>query len=168
MKAFTLVLLLGASLTQAAEPYKWRDSEGNVHYSDQPPPRGAKAVERPSLKGNRIESDTLPFETRMLAKKYPVTLYAFAECGAACEEGRALLLRRGIPFTLMSRDEDKLTLQKLTGDNTVPVLTVGHQPPLKGYEASQWNELLDLAGYPASNPLGNLKKSPKAASVEKD
>lgn len=161
MKPFTLILLLASVvLAHAADLYKWRDAEGHVHYTDQPPPPGAKAVERKSGKGNLIESDTLPFETQMVAKKYPVILYSFAGCGDPCSGSEAYLARRGVPYTLKNREEDKAALMKLTGDNQAPVLVVGNQPPLKGFEESQWADLLDLAGYPKSNPLGHLKKQP--------
>jgi len=161
MKAFALILMtMIAAQADAADLYKWVDAEGHVHYTDQPPPSSAKSVERKSGKGNLIESDTVPFETLQVAKKYPVTLYSFPECGDPCTGGEAYMAKRGIPFTLKSSEEDKLSLQKLTGDNKIPVLIVGNQAPLKGFQEQQWNELLDLAGYPKSNPLAKLKKKP--------
>lgn len=156
----TLMLLVG--LSHAADLYKWVDAEGRTHYTDQPPPPTAKSVERKSAKGNTIESDTLPFQTQQVAKKYPVTLYSFQECGEVCASAEAYLSGRGVPFTLKNQEQDKLAVQKLTGDNQAPVLVVGSQPPLKGFHEAQWGDLLDLAGYPRSNPLGNLKKAPAA------
>jgi glutaredoxin len=159
-----LALMISVDLTCAADLYKWLDAEGHVHYTDQPPPPGAKSVERKNPKGNLIESDTLPFEVQAVVKKYPVTLYSFQECGEPCTSGEAYLNKRGIPFTLKNQEQDKLALQKLTGENQAPVLIVGTQPPIKGFQESQWKELLDLAGYPKSNPLGNLKKTPATAA----
>ena len=161
MKAFILILLtFTACLAEAADLYKWLDAEGHVHYTGQPPPPGAKSVERKSGKGNLIESDTVPFETQQVAKKYPLTLYSFAECGDPCKSAEAYLAKRGVPFTLKNREEDKAAVMKLTGDNQAPVLVVGNQKPLSGYQETLWGELLDLAGYPKSNPLGKLKKNP--------
>ena len=80
--ALLMLLLMGAYPAHAADPYKWRDQAGQLHYTDQPPPRDAQLIERPSIKGNLIEGDTLSFETRMLAQKYPVVLYVFDGCGA--------------------------------------------------------------------------------------
>lgn len=151
------LLALLAEWAVAADLYKWQDTEGHVHYADQPPPPGTKAVERVSAKGNVIESDTLPFDTKAVTKKYPVTLYSFKDC-AACTSGEALLNKRGIPFTLKNQEVDKVAVQKLTGDLQVPVLVVGNQPPIKGYQESQWDALLDLVGYPKNNPLGKFKK----------
>ena len=159
-----LALLLGADMACAADLYKWVDAEGHVHYTDQPPPPSAKSVERKNPKGNLIESDTVPFEVQEVAKKYPVTLYSFPECGDPCTSGEAYLNKRGIPYTMKNQDQDKVALQKLTGGNQIPVLVVGTQPPIKGFQENQWKDILDLAGYPKSNPLGNLKKVPATAA----
>jgi hypothetical protein len=40
-----VVLLIGAVGTVSAETYKWVDAQGQTHYSDRPPPEGAKQVE---------------------------------------------------------------------------------------------------------------------------
>ncbi|OIQ80262.1 hypothetical protein GALL_379830 [mine drainage metagenome] len=169
MKSMILILLLVLAVqAHAADPYKWRDAAGQVHYTDQPPPPGAKDVERPSTRGNLIESDTLPYETRLVARKYPVTLYSFEGCGPACSSAQALLEKRGVPFTLRNGESDKAALKKLTGDYEIPVLVVGNQPPLKGFQESRWAELLDLAGYPNSNPLGQLQKKSAGTAPAKE
>lgn len=167
MQSLILMLLAIAALPAhaAGDLYKWRDAEG-VHYSDQPPPVGAKSVERKSAKGNVIDSDTMPFQTQEAAKKNPVTLYSFKECGDPCTSAESYLAKRGIPFALKNQEQDKLAVQKLTGDMQVPVMVVGTQSPLKGFQESQWGELLDLAGYPRTNPLGNLKKVPATSATK--
>jgi len=43
MRALALALLLVAS-TGSAQVYKWLDADGVTHYSNQPPPAGAKEV----------------------------------------------------------------------------------------------------------------------------
>lgn len=44
MNRFLFVLLsLALSSAVAAEMYRWVDSQGRVHYSDEPPPAGAKS-----------------------------------------------------------------------------------------------------------------------------
>jgi hypothetical protein len=47
MKMFflTCVLLLSAGTCLAGPLYRWVDSDGRVHYSDQPPPPSAKDVQ---------------------------------------------------------------------------------------------------------------------------
>lgn len=42
--AISLLVLLGLPLAAAAEMYRWVDSNGQVHYSDSPPPAGAKST----------------------------------------------------------------------------------------------------------------------------
>lgn len=161
MKLLFLFLVgVWSGFSQAADVYKWLDAEGHAHYSDQPPPPSARMVERKSAKGNLIESDALPYETQQVAKKFPVVLYSFPECGDACSSGEAYLTGRGVPFTLKNSDPDKAELQKMTGDNQVPVLIVGSQPLIKGFSRERWGRLLDLAGYPKSNPLSKFKKTP--------
>ncbi len=165
MKNVVAVILLAAWAGQlaAAEVYKWRDAEGHVHYSSQPPPPGAKSIERKSAKGSFIETDKVPYETSQAANKHPVTLYAFDGCGEPCASAAALLEERGIPYSLRNREEDKGAVVKLTGDNQVPVLVVGNQPPLTGFSAGKWNQQLDLAGYPKRNPLA--RSQPKRPAV---
>ena len=43
MSKFLLILLMLASTNTFAAVKKWVDAQGQVHYSDQPPPAGAKA-----------------------------------------------------------------------------------------------------------------------------
>lgn len=143
-------LLVAASLSvQAAEVYRWVDSAGGVHYTDQPPPSTVKQMRTLSGKGNVVEVAKESYEGRQAREKNPVTLYAGA-CGPLCDDARAFLNQRGIAFT--HRDpaqepESAVEVKKLTGKLEVPVLVVGktHQ---KGFEPSSWGSLLDAAGYP--------------------
>lgn len=162
MQVRLLVALLLSSLqADAVELYKWKDAAGQIQYSDLAPPGDARSVERITPKNNVIESDLPPFETKVASQKYPVTIYSFKECGDPCAKAEAFLAKRGVPFTLKGKDEDKVALKKLTGDTVAPVLVVGPQAPAVGFQEARWNELLDLAGYPPSNPLANIKKVPE-------
>jgi len=42
MKRLLTIALLVAALPASAAMYKWVDKDGKIHYSDQPPPEGAK------------------------------------------------------------------------------------------------------------------------------
>ncbi len=106
--------------------------------------------------------------------KFPVTLYTASKCDA-CEMGRALLQRRGIPFAerTANTNEDKEVWEKVTGGQEAPVMKVGAQV-LRGFTASAWEETLDVAGYSrqsqlppnykaaAAQPLVEPKPSPAA------
>lgn len=43
-------------------------------------------------------NSALPFELRQAAQRFPVTLYAGAQC-APCDSARSMLVARGVPFT---------------------------------------------------------------------
>ena len=98
------------------------------------------------------------YAIRQASEKHPVTLYTSADCVDTCQQGRALLNGRGIPFEekiVRSGTPDMEALKQLTGgQGFVPTLVVGRQSS-KGFEAGGWSNLLDLAGYPKTAPYGS-------------
>lgn len=44
MRIVSLLVMLSLPFTAAAEMYRWVDAQGKVHYSDAPPPAGAKSA----------------------------------------------------------------------------------------------------------------------------
>jgi len=168
MKAgFVLMVVWMATASTAlaaAQLYQWKDAEGRTIYSDQAPPASAKNAQQKAFKGSVIEVGE-SYATKTAREKFPITLYASA-CGAPCDQARKLLTERGAPFS--NRDpqaspEAQAELKKLTGKLSVPVLMVGSDK-IDGFEAGQWNEALDRAGYPKSAPPGN-KPATAAAPV---
>ncbi len=154
------LILMAVWLTAASTPlaaaqlYQWKDAQGRMVYSDQPPPPSIKNVEQKSFKGNLIETGE-SYATRSAREKYPVTLFASA-CGAPCDQARQLLTDRGIPFSNkdpQASPEAQAELQKLTGQLRVPVLVVGSEK-INGFETGQWQSALDRAGYPKSAQPG--------------
>ena len=144
-----MLLFLTACAAHAGEVYRWVDTGGGVHYSDQPPPGTVKEVKTLSARGNVVEVAKESYESKMARERNPVTLYANA-CGPVCDDAVDFLKQRGIAFE--QKDPSKnveyaLEIKKLTGSVEVPVLVVGntHQ---KGFEASSWGSMLDAAGYP--------------------
>ena len=138
----------------AAQLYQWKDAQGHMVYSDQPPPPSVRNVEQKAFKGSVIEVGE-SYVARTAREKFPVTLYASA-CGAPCDQARQLLGERGIPFSNkdpQSSPEAQAELQKLTGRLSVPVLVVGSDK-IDGFETGQWQSALDRAGYPKSAPPG--------------
>jgi glutaredoxin len=147
--ALPLLFGLVAHAFAAGEVYKWVDSGGRVHYSDQPPPASARGAEQMRGKGNVVEVDKESFDMRLARERNPVQLYS-AACGPLCSQAEEHLRKRGIAFSLRDPSKDPehgVALRQLTGALEVPVIVVGktHQ---KGYEASSWDSLLDAAGYP--------------------
>lgn len=153
MIRWILMLTAALAVTPAgAELYKWTDADGNVHYTDTPPPSGARKTERKKLT-DKPSAPTMPYSLQQAVKYFPVTLFS-DDCGEGCTKASALLAKRGIPHAAKDpvdravRDE----LKKATGgEEVVPVLVVGRRA-LKGYDEAAWNSALDNAGYP-STPL---------------
>ena len=140
----------------AQQIFKIVGPDGRITFSDRAPADpSAKASEAQVVNMNSGPTNisALPFELRQAAGRYPVTLYTAPGC-VTCAQGRTLLTSRGIPFSerTISKPEDGDALQRLTGANSVPVLTIGAQQ-LKGYSDSEWSQFLDAAGYPKTSQL---------------
>ncbi len=146
-----LASALVLTATPAMALYKVVGADGKVTYTDRPP------TDRPSqsLKTNGVASstDSLPFELRQTAERFPVTLYTAPEC-EACDQGRQLLKNRGVPFVEKSvlTNSDAQALQRLEATTSVPVLRIGKQP-LQGFSSNEWTSYLDAAGYPKQSAL---------------
>jgi len=161
LAAASLLLALTASLVQAQGIYRIVGPDGRVTFSDKPPAASDKATAlNADGRSETQAASELPYELRQLARRYPVTLYSGENCGP-CDSGRALLNNRGIPFTerTVSTPQDADALQKLNGDASIPVLTIGGQR-LKGFMASDWVQYLDAAGYPKSSQLPANYRNP--------
>jgi glutaredoxin len=146
-----------ASLTLSALPahalFKVVGPDGKITYSDRPPPGDTRAVQV-NRDGSIASNDiALPFALRQVMAKFPVTLYTAAKC-EACDMGRALLQRRGIPFSerTATTNEDKEAWEKITGGQEAPVMKVGAQV-MRGFNPSTWEETLDVAGYSRQSQL---------------
>jgi hypothetical protein len=148
-----IVSLLFASVAHAQ--FKWVDASGRVGYGDKPP-AGAHDIEALGgyVKGGpRDPLARLPFQLQRTIHDFPVTLYTMSECGG-CDTGRSLLKARAVPFserTVRSAD-DAAALKKLSGGDRLPVFQIGSRT-VTGFNADEWDEALDLAGYPRTNQL---------------
>jgi glutaredoxin len=165
MKAFLplpLWLALACTITvdAHAELYKWVGEDGKITYSDTPPPGTAKKVEKKSIEISTGDTTDLPFELADARKKNPVTLYTATSC-VPCEDGRALLSARGIPFSekTVTSTQDVARLKQVSGDSQLPVLVVGSRKR-QGYDAEAWNTDLTSAGYPVTTMLPKAWSNP--------
>ena len=167
--AFFIALALAALPLPAAQLYKWVDEKGNVEWRDTPPPPNAKNVETRVISGNTADASSVPFSVQQAVKKNPITLWTFPDC-APCNDGRAHLVRRQLPYTERNAQRDMEGLKKLTGGNEAPILLVGTKQ-VKGYLASDWDAALDEAGYPRTVPPGykpQVKTDPVKDDAKKD
>lgn len=153
---------------QAQQMYRWVDKDGRVTYSQSPPPAGsAKSVQPKRMDSGAVESSPLPYAAQVAARNFPVTMYASPDCGAPCDDGRASLQKRGIPFREISVGDPKgfEALKALTGGKTqVPVLQIGSRT-LHGYDAIAWKNNLDEVGYPSSIFTSTQASQPAAKAA---
>lgn len=151
---FGLVLGLVSVSALAQGVYRIVGPDGRVSYSDQPPPAAnARPVASGAPGGAGSAGAQLPFELRQVASRYPVVLYTATEC-APCNSGRNLLNARGIPYSekTITTNEDAEALKRLSGQTSLPVVTIGSQQ-IKGYSDAEWTQFLDAAGYPKQSVL---------------
>lgn len=140
-RSAVFLLALAFAAPAAAELYRWTDSQGRVHYSDQPPPPEIKKMKRIAVPGGASGE---PGQVRP-----PVVLYS-ADCGATCEQAADYLRQRGVPFSLKNAEKDKAAsdeLKKRTGALEIPVLFIGESMQ-RGFSPSVWDKMLEVAGYP--------------------
>jgi glutaredoxin len=153
--AAVAILLGSLSATALAQAYRWVDKDGRVHYSGTPPPPAdSRAVEKISTQSGTVSDAPLAFGLQQAMKVNPVKLYTFSGCSAACSDAKALLEKRGVPYTEISVDspDKREELKRVSGGANVPVLVVGKSVK-QGYEESMYNAALDEGGYPKSSQL---------------
>ncbi len=144
--------LLAATGAMAGELYRWVDPQGVVHYGDYPKAEDAERVKIHVQGGGEAASGVsadIPYEARMAAQHFPVTLYVFEGCDELCQQAHAYLKTRKVPYTehVLKTQQEFEDLRKKMGIEGLPVLTVGGKR-LTGFQASAWDAELDAAGFP--------------------
>lgn len=167
LAAATLLALAPAWLG-AQTIYRIVGPDGSVSFTDRAPTGSGQATQlgpggRAASGGNG--AGELSFELRQLMSRYPVTLYTGDNC-EPCAAGRSMLNSRGVPYTerTVKTNEDINELQRLTGNITVPVLSIGGQQ-LKGYSSGEWQQYLNAAGYPNNSRLPAGYRNPPASPL---
>ncbi len=149
------LLIIAINNVSASSLFKWVDKEGKVHYGDQPD-ESAVNVEQKIFVAPAADGDNLSYGARKAKQDFPVTLFVAGNCGEVCVQARALLNKRGVPFSeknLLSQ-EDINVFKAKTGGEAIPTLMVG-KTVIKGFETGLWNSELDIAGYPKNAPYGS-------------
>lgn len=150
MRLAIAVLMMIAAAGASAQMYRWTDKDGRVHFSDSPPPAGARNVTKKGVpvQGSAAPAPNVPFAVQQAMKDFPVTLYSTPGC-EACDHARKLLNARGVPFKEVSVNSEKelAQLQSAVGSNSVPSMVVGPSV-VKGFEEGAYQRALDTAGYP--------------------
>jgi glutaredoxin len=144
-------LLAAAAAALSQQMYRWTDDNGRLQITDTPPPPSAKGVQKQKARSVPAEGEQGPsYELAQAMKEFPVTLYTAPSCKEPCQQARAALNRRGVPFKEVQvwEEDTAQDLRKLTGGTLdVPVLTVGRSVQ-KGFQQDAFDALLDSARYP--------------------
>ncbi|HZX33180.1 MAG TPA: DUF4124 domain-containing protein [Rhodocyclaceae bacterium] len=154
MRQLAILAIALASASACAQTYRWVDpATGKTVISDSPPPSTAKKVIKAEAE---VAVNSQSYAVRRAAENFPVTLYTTTDCTSQCAQARELLNGRGVPFQekILQKPEDFEELKALIGDYALPSLKVGKQP-VRGFQAEGYNNVLDLAGYPAKAPPGS-------------
>lgn len=153
MKRIWLVagMLLAFNVAQAVELYRWVDKDGVVHYSETPHPEADKIRIGTPIAGtaSEVEDASLPVETRLAHRNFPVTMYVFESCVDMCNMARDFLKKRHVPYSeiTLKTKEDLDGFRQKSGTDIVPTISVGRDW-LKGFHPQEWGDELDAAGYP--------------------
>ena len=160
-----LCMALTANSALLQTIYRSVDAEGRVVFSDKPPVIAKKTQAIDSAQPTFNGGPALPFALQQVVSQYPVTFYTTQDC-APCDSGRNWLQGHGIPFTekTISTNEDIAAFQRLSGQVSMPFLTVGLQH-IKGYSESEWTQYIRAAGYPDSSQLPTGYRNPPAAPL---
>jgi len=171
MRFLIAAALLATASAAAGQVYRWTDSSGNTHFTDTLPPASARDV-REKRSARPLEPEDAsnvaePYALQLARKNYPVRLYSTPDCGAPCDEARALLNARGVPFTEVSVSNELAIaeLKEASGSTAVPTLLVGTSVQ-KGFEQGAYHSSLDAAGYPKTGILPRRNQpQPKEADA---
>ena len=161
-----LALLLGLTQSLCAQTvYRSVDSKGRVTYSDQPIASAAPVAAGKAESSAPDQTGSIPFALRQTMAQYPLTLYTAPGC-SPCNSARALLVARGAPFVekTVVTQPDIEALKRISGESSLPLLTLGSQQ-LRGLVEREWNQYLDLAGYPAVSQLPPGYRFPPATAL---
>lgn len=134
---FLLILFLTPiSFADSAEIYKWRDKDGNIVFSDSPPPPGVDAeikkfredsVERPKTKEGPPGPKSGSVKERKAYRDINVIMYMTSWCGY-CRKARQYIRSLDVNLTEYDVEKDRSKreefLQKSGGAGGVPLIDV--------------------------------------------
>ena len=159
-----LAALLLVSPLALAQPYRWTDDKGVVHFGDAPPVSAKRPVTKAPVRESAPSEPQEPFELQRAQKDFPITLFTAPICKQPCELARAALNNRGIPFSEIQvwNTETFEQLKARAGSENVPALLVGRSA-ISGFDQSRYDALLDSANYPKAGTLKTRSQGAPAA-----
>jgi glutaredoxin len=170
----TRALVVGMSLMAASglalsqQIYKWKDSQGVVHYSDTAPPPQEKRVEVKDFSGAMAPmapAVPLPYALAQAVKNNPVTLYTGSDC-VPCDQARNALRDRGVPFSekTVNSEADRAKMVAAGGTDSVPFMTIGRKT-VSGYSSEELQSALTAATYPLTKRIPPGYQNPPVQSA---
>ena len=165
-----LLVALMACAAPALAQYKVVGPDGKITYTDRPPTstegKATPLAGKGGSSGTSVSDVPLPLDLRQAVTRYPVTLYTATGACDVCTSARQLLRNRGVPFAekQVLSAEDNEALQRLSGGQDVPTLTIGTQT-LRGLSPDIWTSYLDAAGYPKDSRLPAAYQYPAPTSI---
>ncbi len=130
------IFLSSASSAQSAEIYKWRDKNGNIVFSDSPPPPGVdaetKKFREDAIEGPKTKEVPKRSKSDSLSEKRPygsinVIMYMTSWCGY-CRKAREYIRSLDVNLTEYDVEKDRSKreefLQKSGGAGGVPLIDV--------------------------------------------
>jgi glutaredoxin len=144
-------LLCATGSLQAQTIYRIVGSDGKVTFSDKPPVSADQGKVASTGVGAKTDStgSAMPFELRQVVSKYPVCSVHHGKNARHVTPGRLFLTARGVPFNerTVSTEEDLDYLQRLSGDKSLPYLTIGTQR-IKGMSDLEWGPISGCSRLP--------------------
>ena len=140
------VLLCGAITPAQAEIYKWKDAQGVLHFSDQPPTdRSADKVNLPPTNrtpGQSAPAAANPDQEAVGPSAVPqVVMYGAAWCGY-CKQARHYFTAHGVPYREYDVDQDAAAQRefKRLGGTGVPLILIG-EARMQGFSEDRFERL---------------------------
>jgi glutaredoxin len=123
-----------ATAAALAQPYKWTDKDGVVHYGDRPP-RDAKLEEITGrITSYEGTAEVAPVASATNTAVSGVTLYGTTWCGY-CKKARAWFAANGVNYRDLDVEADPASEKayRALGGSGVPLIVVGK------YKMQGWN-----------------------------
>jgi len=150
-----VIFLLPASSAISAEIYKWKDKDGNIVFSDVPPPPGVEdvetkklkedTIERPNTKGDTPRTKSESFREKRSYGNINVIMYMTSWC-PYCIKARGYIRSLNVNLTEYDVEKDKgkreEMLRKSGGSRGVPLIDV-EGILIKGYSPSAIKEAVE-------------------------
>jgi glutaredoxin len=133
---FSYFFLLPATSGISAEIYKWKDKDGNIFFSDTPPPSGADLeikkfkedpIERPKKKEDTPKSQNGALREKRSYGNINVIMYMTSWCGY-CRKARDYIHSLNVDLVEYNIEKDKSKreemLSKSRGSTGVPLIDI--------------------------------------------